>query len=67
MYSLSIIVKQFVVYRDMMNDYKNEIENTGDKIKAGAKAVGKKLEDPDRDLELEYNKEKVKEDIKDLD
>ncbi|MFB5599599.1 MAG: hypothetical protein ACE5SW_05155 [Nitrososphaeraceae archaeon] len=50
-----------------MNDYKNEIENTGDKIKAGAKAVGKKLEDPDRDLELEYNKEKVKEDIKDLD
>lgn len=50
-----------------MNNHKNELENTGDKIKAGAKAVGKKIEDPDRDLEVEYNKEKVKEQIKDLD
>lgn len=49
----------------MMNNHKNELENTGDKIKAGAKAVGKKIEDPDRDLEVEYNKEKVKEQIKD--
>ncbi|MDX1373841.1 MAG: hypothetical protein R3321_15305 [Nitrososphaeraceae archaeon] len=49
----------------MMNNHKNDLENAGDKIKAGAKAVGKKIEDPDRDLEVEYNKEKVKEQIKD--
>jgi hypothetical protein len=49
-----------------MNNYKNDLEDTGDKIKAAAKAVGKKIEDPDRDLEIEYNKEKVKEEIKDL-
>lgn len=49
----------------MMNDHKNELENAADKIKAGANAVGKKIEDPDRDLEFEYNKEKVKEQTND--
>lgn len=34
-------------------------KDTGDKIKAGAKAVGNKIKDPDRDLESEYEKEKL--------
>jgi hypothetical protein len=37
------------------------VEDAGDKIKAGAKAIGKKVEDPNRDLETEYEKEKFKE------
>jgi hypothetical protein len=32
-----------------------------DKIKAGAKAMGKKMEDPDRDMGEEYEAEKGKE------
>jgi hypothetical protein len=32
-----------------------------DKIKAGARALGKKIEDPDRDTETEYEAEKTKE------
>jgi hypothetical protein len=35
------------------------IEDMGDKIKAGAKALKKKVEDPDRSLKTEYEKEKV--------
>jgi hypothetical protein len=30
-------------------------------VKAGAKAFGKKVAEPDRDLESEYDKEKIKE------
>ena len=36
-----------------------------DKIKAGAKAVGKKIEDPDRDTGAEYEAEKAKERVVD--
>ena len=32
-----------------------------DKIKAGARALGKKVEDPDRDTGSEYDAEKAKE------
>ena len=32
-----------------------------DKIKAGARALGKKVEDPDRDTRSEYDAEKAKE------
>ena len=32
-----------------------------DKLKAGAKAVAKKVTDPNRDLVTEYEKEKIKE------
>jgi hypothetical protein len=35
-----------------------------DKIKAGAKAVANKIDDPDKDLGAEYNKEKLKEKAK---
>ena len=39
------------------------LDEAGDKIKAGAKAVGNKLKDPDRDLDTEYDKEKINEDL----
>jgi hypothetical protein len=39
----------------------NEVEDTFDKLKAGAKAVAKKVIDPGKDLEDEYEKEKGKE------
>jgi len=39
-------------------DVKEGAESTLDKLKAGAKAVGKKITDPDRSLEDEYNREK---------
>jgi hypothetical protein len=42
-----------------------ETEDTFDKLKAGAKAVAKKVTDPDRDLGAEYEKEKGKERAKD--
>jgi hypothetical protein len=37
------------------------VEDADDKIKAGTKAIGKKAEDPNRDLGTEYEKEKFKE------
>jgi hypothetical protein len=40
---------------------KKDTETMGDKIKAGAKALKKKAEDPSRSLETEFNKEKLKE------
>jgi hypothetical protein len=39
----------------------DEIEDTFDKLKAGAKAVAKKVTDPDKDLGEQYEKEKEKE------
>ena len=36
-----------------------------DKIKAGAKALGKKIEDTDRDIGAEYESEKAKERVVD--
>jgi hypothetical protein len=35
------------------------IEDMGDKIKAGAKALKKKVQDPDTSLKTEYEKEKI--------
>ena len=46
---------------DALDDAGEELEDAGDKVKAGAKAVGKKIADPDRDLETEYQKEKIEE------
>ena len=45
---------------EALDDAGEELENAGDKVKAGAKAVGNKLADPDRNLETEYQKEKIK-------
>ena len=39
----------------------DEIEETFDKLKAGAKAVAKKVTDPDKDLGEQYEREKEKE------
>jgi hypothetical protein len=39
----------------------DEVEDTFDKLKAGAKAVAKKVTDPSKDLGNEYQKEKGKE------
>jgi hypothetical protein len=39
-------------------DVKEGAESTFDKLKAGAKAIGKKIADPDRSIEDEYNREK---------
>ena len=36
-----------------------------DKIKAGARALGKNVEDPDRDIDAEYEAEKAKERVVD--
>ncbi|MGE3859266.1 MAG: hypothetical protein AB7F53_04700 [Nitrososphaeraceae archaeon] len=52
----------------MTKDIKIETEEDvglDDKIKAGAKAVGEKIEDPDKDLGTEYEKEKTKERVVD--
>ena len=40
------------------NAVKEGAESTFDKIKAGAKVLGKKVTDPDTSMEEEYNKEK---------
>ena len=40
---------------------RGELEDAGDKVEAGAKAFVKKVADPDKDLESEYQKEKIKE------
>ena len=39
-------------------DIKEGAESTFDKLKAGAKTVGKKITDPDSSIEDEYNREK---------
>jgi hypothetical protein len=39
----------------------DEVEDTFDKLKAGAKAVAKKVSDPGKDLGDEYDKEKGRE------
>jgi hypothetical protein len=46
---------------EALDDAGEELEDAGDKVKAGAKAVGSKIADPDRDLESEYQKEKLEE------
>ena len=45
-------------YGDVKDDVKEGAESTFDKLKAGAKAVGKKITDPDSSLEDKYNQEK---------
>ncbi|HEX7179509.1 MAG TPA: hypothetical protein VF220_07255 [Nitrososphaeraceae archaeon] len=45
------------------SDTEENLENAGDSIKAGAKAVANKIKDPDKDLGTEYDKEKLKEKV----
>lgn len=50
-------------FKKAQNDTEEALEDAGDKVQAGAKAVANKVADPDRDLESEYEKEKLKEKV----
>ena len=54
-------IKKETELEDTKTDPEEELEDAGDKVKAGAKAFGKKVADPDKDLESEYQKEKIEE------
>ena len=55
-------VKKKVEYNvDRKTEGEKDLEDASDKMQAGAKAVANKVSNPDRDLETEYNKEKLKE------
>jgi len=54
-------IKKETEFEDTKNDTEEKLEDAGDKVKAGAKAFGKKVADPDKDLESVYQKEKIKE------
>lgn len=49
-----------------MSNLDDDARDAGDKMQAGAKAAAKKIEDPGRDTNTEYNKEKVKEKVDNL-
>ena len=48
---------------DTAENVEDSLDEAGDKIKAEAIAVGNNLKDPDRDLDTEYDKEKIKKDF----
>jgi hypothetical protein len=50
---------------DTKSEAKQDLEDAGDKLKAGAKAMGAKMDDPDRDLGAQYEKKKTEEKLKD--
>ncbi len=50
---------------DTKSEAERDLEDAGDKIKAGASAMGAKMEDPDRDLGAQYEKKKAEEKLKD--
>ncbi len=55
-------VKKKVEYKvDRKTEAERDMEDVADKTKAGAKAAANKLSDPDRDIGMEYQKEKFKE------
>jgi hypothetical protein len=54
-------IKKETEFEDTKTDTEKGLEDAGDKVKAGAKAFGKKVADPDKDLETEYQEEKIKE------
>ena len=54
-------IKEKTEFEVGKTDTEEKLEDAGDKVKAGAKAVAKKVSDPDRDLESEYHKENIKE------
>ena len=53
--------KKETEFEETKTDTEEELEDAGDKVEAGAKAFVKKVADPDKDLESEYEKEKIKE------
>jgi len=51
---------------DTTENVEDSLDEAGDKMKAGAKAMASKISDPDRDMGTEYDKEKLKEEAKDF-
>lgn len=57
-----IEVEKKVEYRvDRKSEAERDLEDAGDKVLAGAKAVANKAKEAGRDLDAEYQKEKLKE------
>jgi len=50
---------------DTKSEASQDLEDAGDKIKAGARAMGAKMDDPDRDMGAQYEKKKTEEKLKD--
>lgn len=50
---------------DTKSEAKQDMEDAGDKMKAGAKAMGAKMKDPDKDMGAEYEKKKSEERLND--
>ena len=44
---------------DTKSEAERDMEDAGDKMKAGARAIGAKMKDPDKDLGAEYEKKKA--------
>jgi hypothetical protein len=63
------VIKEEEEVRREVDDTKigaeRSLEGMGDKIKAGAKAMGAKMEDPNRDLGAQYEKKKAEVELKD--
>jgi hypothetical protein len=47
------------------SEAERDLEDAGDKMKAGARAMGAKMEDPDRDMGAQYEKKKTEEKLND--
>jgi hypothetical protein len=45
------------------NEVGQELEDAGDNVTAGTKAVLNKVEDPEKELDIEYQKEKTEEEL----
>jgi len=55
-------IKKKTTYEvDRKGELERDLENTSDKVQAAAKAVVNKVKDTHRDLDAEYQKEKLKE------
>jgi hypothetical protein len=52
--------------RDTADNAEEGYDEAGHKIKAGAKAMGNKIKDPNSDLSTEFKEEKLKEEVKDI-
>jgi hypothetical protein len=55
-------IKKEVKYEvDEKSDTERKMEDAGDKMKAGMRSAGAKIENPDRDLGTQYGKKKTEE------
>jgi hypothetical protein len=55
-------VEKKIEYKvERKNGAADDMDNAADKMKAGAKAMGERITDPERDFGTEYNVEKARE------